>query len=299
MADNKNSNTNKWLIGCGIGCGAVILLLIVAIGIGAFFVKDIVKGFQSADKSQKRMEERFGQIGDFTPDPDGGLNPGRVSRFLSVRDSISWCRMELERSLEKITDKIGDMDRGDKSLWGVFSVVKKGFGFIPRIAQYYEIRNEALLDQGMSLGEYDYLYVLLYYSYLGKNPEDGPEFALVGERDGVHFNSGDWNGEEDEESEEDLLEQRRATIVKRIRRIIRPMMERQLASLQENYGASPAWKRQLSQEIDALKQDQERIPWQDGLPLAFWTGLDPFRSRLESSYSFMVNPIELQPRNTP
>ncbi len=297
MAENKN--TNKWLLGCGIGCGVLLLLLIAAGGVGYFFVKDVVKGFQSADKSQTRMEERFGRIEDFTPDPDGILRPERVSVFLSVRDSIAWPRTELERSLEKLASNIGDIDRGEKSLWGIVGVVKKGFGFIPQIAEYTRMRNEALLDRGMGLGEYDYLYVLLYYSYLGKNPEDGPEFALVGENDGVHVDSGDDEEEEEEESAEDLLERRRITIVARIRRIIRPMMDRQLAAAEEGSGISLSWKRQLSQEVEAMRKDRERVPWQDGLPQALKMKLEPFRSRLESSYSAMVNPIELQPRNSP
>ena len=73
------------------------------------------------------------------------------------------------------------------------------------------------------------------------------------------------------------------------------MLRRQQAAL-EPLEASPdgeAWRRALAAEISALEADRFRIPWQDGLPEVLRQSLEPFRARLEASYSSMCNPLEI------
>ena len=47
MNETKSSNTTKkWLVGCGIGCAVIVLILIV-LGIGGYvFFKNLVGDFQ-------------------------------------------------------------------------------------------------------------------------------------------------------------------------------------------------------------------------------------------------------------
>ncbi len=52
-------------------------------------------------------------------------------------------------------------------------------------------------------------------------------------------------------------------------------------------------KELVAAELAALDADPGRMPWQDGLPEAFAVGLDPYRDRLEESYSPATNPFEL------
>jgi len=210
-----------------------------------------------------------------------------------VRDSSAWHRRDLENSINAITGEIDELDRGERSFWDVIGVVRKGFRFIPQIAGYYRVRNEALLKSGMGLGEYYYLYAITNYSWLGKRPEDGPDFQLVGEESGRHY-SWSRDGDEDEEQVKDVLDRRRYRVMKAVHRFMIPMMERQLDAVGD-YDTS--WKRDLKKEIDALDDDRDRIPWEDGLPGRISGSFEPYRSRLESSYSRVLNALELQVMN--
>jgi len=62
----------------------------------------------------------------------------------------------------------------------LFKGLKAGFGFTGSLAEYLRERGTALLDQEMGLGEYLYLYSVVYYSWLGKDPGAGP--SDVGDR---------------------------------------------------------------------------------------------------------------------
>ena len=47
------------------------------------------------------------------------------------------------------------------------------------------------------------------------------------------------------------------------------------------------------QLLKALEANPARIPWEDGLPEEFAVGLEPYRERLEATYSPATNPFEL------
>ena len=51
----------------------------------------------------------------------------------------------------------------------------------------------------------------------------------------------------------------------------------------------------IEYEIEALEEDQNRLPWEDGLPREIRNSLDPFKSLLLESYNAMLNPFELIP----
>ena len=70
--------TNKWLMGCGIGCGALILVGIIIGAVGYLLVRDTVTEFKGVEESREYLEARFGDVQDFTPDPSGRIEPGLV-----------------------------------------------------------------------------------------------------------------------------------------------------------------------------------------------------------------------------
>jgi hypothetical protein len=49
----------------------------------------------------------------------------------------------------------------------------------------------------------------------------------------------------------------------------------------------------VSSELTSLESDTDRVPWQDGLPDVLASGLEPYRNRLDGSYSRATNPFEL------
>jgi hypothetical protein len=168
VTSKKSSTASKWLIGCGIGCGVVILLLIFAGVGGYFFVRNIVEGFEETEAITDSLMERYGEIKDFCPDPGGIIKPERLEAFLSVRNSMEPVKEELENSIGILSDEEGESQFKEEPSPGVLTKIKIGFGIIPMIAEFYTKRNQALLDAEMGLGEYYFIYVVSYYSWLGK-----------------------------------------------------------------------------------------------------------------------------------
>jgi hypothetical protein len=286
----SRSSTQKWLIGCGIGCGVIVVILI-ALGIGGFlFVKNIVHEFQDMETLQDTLIKQHGEMKEFCPEPDGSIPAERMETFLSVRSAFAPFREELESSFTKLSERQGtreiDLTRPKPGPGNVLRMIRLGVGLIPEIAGFFKSRNRALLDNDMGLGEYYYIYVVAYYSWLGKSPEDGPPFKLAGRDEEDDF----WD-----EDEEELLEMRRDRIRRRMHRLILPMLHNQLERL--NAGnmtqVSDKWQETLEAEIKAMDADRYRLPWQDSLPEVLEISLSPFRERLEASYGKMTNALEV------
>ncbi len=286
---SKGSSTaSKWLIGCGIGCGVVILLLVFAGVGGYFFVKNIVSGFEETEAIADDLKERYGEIKDFCPDPGGAIGQERVEAFLSVRNSMEPAKEKLESSIIILSDEERASQFKEEPSPGVLTKIKTGFGIIPLIAEFYTRRNQALLDAEMGLGEYYFIYAVSYYSWLGKSPGDGLEYHLVSEHDekrGVYWRSG--RNEDLDDRQDDVLKQLHSQIL--------PMLKNQVAKL-TRVDVSPIrdpWREMLLAEIEAMEDDRFRLPWQDGLPDVLEASLKPFRGRLETSYSKVLNALEM------
>lgn len=288
VTSKRSSTASKWLIGCGIGC-AVVILLIVFAGVGGFFfVKNIVKGFEETDAIADVLNERYGSIKDFCPDPGGAIGPERVEAFLYVRNSMGPAKKKLESSIIILSDEERESQFKEESSPGVLTKIKTGLGIIPLIAEFYTGRNQALLDAEMGLGEYYFIYAVSYYSWLGKSPGDGLEYNLVNEGDekrGVY-----WRRRRSED-----LEDRQDDVLKQLHRQILPMLKNQVAKLMR-IDVSPIrdpWRETLAAEIEAMEADRFRLLWQDGLPDVLEASLKPFRGRLEVSYSKVLNALEM------
>jgi hypothetical protein len=234
------------------------------------------------------VEERFGDVQDFTPEADGRIPPGRIRSFLSVRDSMSAVRDGMEDLLADLTDDVKHIEERENRFWRILGLARKGFGAVPQIAEFYRVRNHALLANDMGLGEYYYLYVIVYYSWLDKSPGDGPRFRLMGDEGRGGYR---WSDEE-ETDEEDVYEERRYRMVRRARKIVLPMMRRQLDAADSGSG-SVSWKRVMEAELERLREDRDRLPWEDGLPRVMTESLAPFRMPLEERYNDYLNPLEL------
>ena len=189
--------------------------------------------------------------------------------------------------MQELQDRAGQNEVEVKKPKNVFEMVKLGFGLVPQIAEFLKFRNQALLDAKMGMGEYYYIYTISYFSWMGKLPEDGPDFEVTGEED-----SGVRLGEMDIE---EMREERRDSMLRRLHRTLLPMLQNQHEKLMAR-GLSDSqseWKDLLKAEIQAMEEDRFRLPWEDGLPDVIKASLDPYRDRLEQNYNTMTNPFEL------
>jgi hypothetical protein len=265
------------LVGCGIGCGA-LLLVFGALAVGGFFaVRNVVEDFERTESSARELADRLGSIDDFTPEPDGTIPADRIEAFLAVREQTRESREEMEQTLSLLAD--GKEGTGRMGPRRVARMVTAGLGLLPEIAEFLARRNEAMLEQGMGPGEYLYIYTVAYYSWLGRSPADGPPFRLVG---------GSHEHRRDDADEGEVREDRRERTARRLNRSLEPMLRRQAAGV----GGDDAWRGGLEAEIAAMAGEADRLPWRDGVPEPLGRSLEPYRERLELSYSAPCNPLE-------
>ena len=167
MADSGK----KWLIGCGVGCGAALLLgILLSVGGGLYMMRP----FNKAIDAQKELVAEYGEREVYIP-PPRGITPDRLEKFLAVRRAV----MPMCGKFQDLSDSFAAMNEfenedEDPSTGELFKALGNLtgdiFGMVGNIGQFTQLRNQALLDHGMSLGEYIWIYVLVYNSWLGHVP---------------------------------------------------------------------------------------------------------------------------------
>ncbi len=282
------STASKWLIGCGIGCGVAIILAIILGVSGFFFVRNIVQGFKETEILMDSITERYGKAEEFCPDPEGVIRPERLEAFLFVRRAMVPAAEELENSLNILSYDRREEEFEEEPSPGALTKIRTGFRLASQIAEFYRSRNQSLLEAEMGLGEYYFIYIISYFSWLGKSPADGPPFQIVSDEDEGRSIVYRRRGRE-------TMEDRLDYMLKRIRRQILPMLQNQYAKLTESDipRAKESWRKLLAAEIDAMESDRFRLPWQDRLPEVLKASLAFFRKRLEDSYNATLNPLEI------
>jgi len=280
--------SRKWLVGCSVGCLALAVICVAVVGLFIYFLRNVVEDFEQTEAAMGRVTDRFGHASEFCPEADGRIRSERLEAFLSVGEIMAPTRAEMERSLRLLSD--AEQGREMTSPRRIFGAIRSGIGLIPQIADFLTARNEAMLEAEMGLGEYYYTYAVVYYSWLGKSPADGPPFRLVGSND---------DDDDHDQDEFEVRERRREATLKELNEQLLPVLRNQLEAFDR---AGPvertaSWRSALEAEIAAMEADRYRLPWIDGLPPVLADSLEPFRERLEANYSEMCNALEFAMQN--
>jgi hypothetical protein len=261
---------NNWLLGCGIGCLAVIVISVLG-GVLLFNTgKKVVARFEELGDSQRALADRYGEVADYVPPADGVLPSARVEIFLRVQETLTETGRELVghgRALQDLEHQKGKGIGPGGILRGIRGVV----GIGRYAAAYLQERNEALMAAGMGLGEYTYLYVLGYHSWLGRDfdPTFGDRSKRVAADHGARIEISEQDDEHRSERLQDLFRgwaagQHRAAVAA---------------------GLDPAWCGRLAAETAAAAAaDSLRLPWAGAPPPPITDSLDPFRARFESTF---------------
>jgi len=275
---------SKWLVGLGIGCGGIVVIVIVLVIGGYLFVRNATQGFRESDELMKSVTAKYGRIEDYCPDPGGAIPAGRLEVFLAVREAAAPARAKLDESLDALMKSRDAAGGRDRSAGGVFQALKTGVGLVPQISDFLKSRTQALLANEMGAGEYCYLYVVAYYSWLKKTPMDGTGLQFRGPgRDAT------------DPDDQDALAVSKDMHLMRIQRLVLPMLRCQLAKLSPGPARGPQdkWRQTLAAEVKAMEADRYRLPWQDGVPAEIGDSLRPFRDRLEAGFSRMADLFEV------
>jgi len=251
------TSSRGWLKGCGIGCGAVILIVLLISVSGSIVM---MKPFREAVEIRETLVERHGDVNDFEPWPDGGIPPERLDAFLRVR-----------RALQDNCTEIGAIDAGidamdrldDQEQPGAMEILRafreasgSVFGMGKTTGQFFHVRNTALLEGEMSLGEYTYIYALAY----------GP--TIAGPTQDDEGATGD------------------AHLSRRVRETLRHQLRNRLAAMEDR---PDEWNgteelRLLVNEIAILDDNPGKLPWQETRPPALQASLAVYEEQLAALF---------------
>ncbi len=200
----------KWFIGCGIGCGLMFLITAGIGTVGYFGIKGFKDRTDRIEVTFDRMDAEYGRPSEFTPQIDGRIPSDRMGIFLAVRNDIQPVQQEVS-GLFRTLDGTGDS--------GWVAKAKAGMKFIPSLLIFIEERNQIMLDRGMGVGEYQYIYSLAYYGLLGKDPTDGPGFTVASNDDDNEEDSWNWNINAGDSDEDDVRENREREVRRFVNRV--------------------------------------------------------------------------------
>ena len=294
MLDQEEEKSSKAVKGLGYGCGILIFIVLLILVGGYFYMKGKLDKVEELDALSIELEARYGLLSSFTPSPSGKISADRIESFLLIEDSLWSEKDELENSILSLTEEIKNADE-DESFLDVINIIGSGAGIIPELLNYYSKRGTLLLENNMGLGEYYYIYITAYFSYLGKNISDGPPFHIMN-RD---FNDGELVltfGDENskslnlESSQEEVREARSNYISLRVNKLFRNYFDNLL-----NKDSTTSFAQNAKAEFELLKSNKLRIPWEGSPPEEIIESLLPYKYKLESSYNYLINPVELNP----
>jgi hypothetical protein len=271
-----SNTTTKVLAGCGVGC---LLFTVALVGLGWMgyrWARTAAEVVEAAERAEIQLEAEYGLIGEFTPPVDGRIPTARMDVFLAVRESMTTQRVAL---VEAVT-ALAPTD-GEGGTVGGFRAARAGINMAPRALEFARVRNEGLLEAGMGPGEYAWIYWLTYNAWLGHPVGESLLHDIMEVRSESHGSV---------QMHFDGMDTERVT--RRFRRDVVSMLRNLDEALTEE-SAGTELAELVAVELATIETDSARFPWEDGLPEAFAVGLDPYRERLEETYSPATNPFEL------
>jgi len=245
-----------------VGCG---VLMVIAIALPLVLGVMMMGPFKRAVDDRHVIEEQFGPQEAYVPPASGVPSADRIEVFLGIRRALAEPCADLtkaEKQMQKM-ETFDDQDEIDRIevMKEAFSLTKSMMGVGPVLGHYYELRNQNLLDSGMGLGEFTYIFAVAYNDRLLDEPEGEQLFGPTATN-------------------------------QRVRKALLTMLESQLAVLQSE-GSEQLEIEALEAEIAAMRADDRRIPWQDAIPTAITEALAPYRAELDELYCPAMAPLEL------
>jgi hypothetical protein len=263
----------------GPGCWITILVVLVVIIAAAILLYQPIRRSKQLEQS---LNDRFGDAAQFLPAANGSISPRRMEAFLRVREKVFVHCADFQELFDDLV-RTGIMDQNDNTSKNVptresLSGIKKLFGFGPALLRFVDTRNQALWEEEMGIGEYEYIYCLAYLENLRRVDESrfgGIDEAYVGER-----------------AREELVE------------ILGNQLDALMAGDIESADSGLAASRvdddlasSLREQIAALRSGDQLLPWEDGLPPALAASITPYADRLSQYYCDGIAKLELMQKN--
>lgn len=264
--------------GCGFGCGSLSIIAVLFLVGSYFFIDSKINALDEIQDGFDQLKDKYGEIESFVPYTDGVIPANRIEKFIQLRESISEERSKLEKSLIDLSEELKTLEDGESLLEMAF-VIKELVSAIPDIVDYVAVRNEKLLEMDLGLGEYYYIYVSGFYAMLQKSPGSGTDAIII------HRNENSISiGLTDEDKVPKYSgDEATASRNERITNESNKFLQRIFANLAKvNDSDENLFERgELFDSENILIDDK------------YFLNLEPFRDRLEKSFSSIINPIEV------
>lgn len=272
----------RWLIGCGSGCGVMVLLAVVLVMLAAQRFERAFSGLADAGESWDELAEVHGDPTRWTPAPDGATPADRIEVFLEARELMIAAQADADAALTAFPPEEFDDDR---PWWSIlYHAVDAATDLVPPLAEYAEARNRILLDAGMGYGEYGWIYTTAYHSWLGNDPGDAPMFRGDVARGGRHPGEPLFTGEDATFGIGPTRARWRVAVMDACRN--------RLHALRGADGDHAGIERRLVDEIRRLDGDPRHVLWDGEPPESVVAAFAPYRDRFEATYRPDFNAIE-------
>jgi hypothetical protein len=258
LEDKTKGCLKQTAIGCGV-------LIVIAIALPFVLGVMMLGPFKRAVDARLTIEEQFGPQEAYVPPASGVPSADRIEAFLEIRRALAGPCADLTRAeaqLQKMEtfDNQDEVDRMEV-MKEAFSLTRSMMGVGPVLGHLYETRNESLLDAGMGLGEFTYIFAIAYNDRLLDEPQGEQLFGPTATN-------------------------------RRVRKALLSMLENQLEVLRSE-GGEEGDVETLEAEIAAMQADNKRVPWQDGIPPQISEALEPYRADLDELYCPAMAALEL------
>lgn len=250
-----------WIRGAAFGCGlGAVIPMVAVLVVGARTCAPL----ESASRDRAELERRFGRPAAFTPAPDGAVPPDRLRRFLQVRRALAGTCTEF-REVQRAMQRVEDMSDRDDASGEAIAGTAKGLAGVavtltPLVGEFFRVRNAALLEAQIGLGEYAYIYLLSYHERLSERPSPRGIFSPGG------------------------------ALPPEVGGMLLAILERWTDSLPEDARE----RRMLEGEVAALRADPTRVPFHGGAPPAAAASLDPYRQGLDAGFCSATAELEME-----
>jgi hypothetical protein len=114
-----DKTTKKVLVGVGVGCGSLVLLGLLAVGAGAWWLKGKVGGIVESGQKMQAAGQELAELDrsyPFTPPPEGevlALDEARLLQYLAVRETALPVYAEFEKKAEVFKEENPDNQEAD------------------------------------------------------------------------------------------------------------------------------------------------------------------------------------------
>lgn len=258
----------KFMIGCGIVVGAILLISIVSSWIFVRSLRNQLPKIDALHEQEEQLVTRYGKLDEYTPQLNGRIAPDRMELYLSIRESLPENTHLFVDALDEVSQQEKEIHeaKGLEKLKQGLRMAKSGVGVARVTMMYLSARDSLLLVNEMSPGEYLYLTVVGAVCDLQWSP---PRCRTEG-------------AESNSTSDSVKPGRTRASFGQ----IYRRQLENALRDLRGRESLSEdqqEWMKALEAALEHGRIGDERVPFEGDLPASLKESIEPYRARLQAT----------------